>query len=144
MLTEAQILDGFSRKLVEASIVDESLISFPNVEFTEPEVSKNSKWLRLTMLPAETASFGLGHNNSNQHFGLVQISVFMGLGISEYAMLVFADDIVSAFKRGTVIDTEDFRIKINTTPFRLPMLLDTNWAMLPVRIPYLCFAPNPA
>jgi hypothetical protein len=119
-------------------------IAMPNVAFTPPTPGQNVKWLRATFLPADTVGLGVSDSSSNQHYGFLQVDVFHGLGAGELAPLRIAAALIAYFKRGTTVTKDGFTAQIWKTPFRAPMLKDDSWVNVPVRIPYICLAPNPA
>lgn len=125
-------------------------ISLPNIAFTPPAPTPTAKWLRATILPADSASLSVGFSGSNQHYGLLQIDVFYGQGGpnnsggSELAPSRIASAIIQYFKPGTEMTKDGFTARVIRTPYRGQMMKDDPWMMIPVRIPYLCFAPNPA
>ena len=126
-------------------------ISLPNVAFTPPEAKKVEagvtvfgKWLRASFLPAPSSAVTINHDGFNQHYGLMQVDVFYGAGSGELAPGRVASAIIAYFKRGTVLGQDGFTIRIEDTPRRASMLIDGSWAMIPVSIPYRCFARNPA
>ena len=119
-------------------------ISLPNMAFSPPTVSASAKWLRATFLPAQTATIAVGFGSTNQHNGILQLDVFYGQGAGELAPGRIATDIIAWFKRGTEMDAAGFSVLIIRAPYRGPLLRSDPWMMLPVSIPYLAFATNPA
>ncbi len=120
------------------------VISLPNMEFTPPTVSASAKWLRATFLPAQTGTITVNFGGSNQHTGILQLDVFYGQGSGELAPARIATDIIAWFKRGTEMGAGSFTARIIRIPYRGPLLRSDPWMMLPVSIPYLAFATNPA
>lgn len=114
-------------------------ISLPNVAFTPPTAGQNVKWLRATFLPAPTASLPVG-SGSDQYYGIMQVDVFHGQGAGEYAPGRIASAVIDYFKRGTEVSKEGFTARVYRQPSRGPMIKDDPWIMLPVTIPYQCFA----
>lgn len=115
-------------------------ISLPNIEFTPPAVNTVAKYLRATILPADSVALGVAYSATNQHYGLLQIDVFFGSGGGEIAPRRIAAAIVSYFVRGTRLTSNGFNIDINQTPRIGPQTKDGAWTFLPVRIPYQTFA----
>lgn len=115
-------------------------VSYPNTDFTVPQPSKNTQWLRATHMPADTATLGIGITDINQHYGIYQIDVFQGQGIGEPAPGRVASAIIEYFARGTRLTLDGFDVDIVRSPFRGPMIKDDPWVFIPVRIPYLCLA----
>jgi hypothetical protein len=119
-------------------------IALPNVAFTAPVASPTAKYLQAYFLPAPTNGLGLSSNSTNQLYGLFQISVYQGLGGGELAPGRIASAILSYFKFETVVTKDGFSAKVWKQPYRGPGLKDDTWFCIPVTIPYVCFAPNPA
>lgn len=118
-------------------------IAVPNISFTPPVVSPTAKYLRAMILPADTATLGISSSSTNQHYGLLQMDVVFGIGGGEVAPRRIAADIISYFIRGTKIPSNGFSIEVLQTPRLGTTMKDPSaaaWMMLPVRIPYNCFA----
>ncbi|WP_029581939.1 phage tail terminator-like protein [Bradyrhizobium sp. URHD0069] len=126
-------------------------ISLPNIAFTPPPDKTASgstviygKWLKATFLPAPTLGLGVSSNSTNQLYGLLQIDVFHGIGAGEYAPGRIASAILSYFKFETVVTKDGFSAKVWKQPYRSALMTKDAWTQIPVTIPYVCFAPNPA
>lgn len=119
-------------------------ISLPNITFSPPAVSQTATWLRASFLPADTVALGINDESSNQHYGIFQVDVFYGLGGGEIAPARIAADIIAYFKRGTDMRRDGFVARVTAPPWRAAVVQDEPWIMLPVRIPYLCFASDPS
>lgn len=115
-------------------------ISLPNVAFTPPAAGPNVKWLKASFLPAASFETGIAWNAHNQHYGIMQLDVFYGQGAGEYAPGRMASAIIQYFARGTELMKDGYRVRIVKQPYRASMLKDDPWMMIPVSIPYLCFA----
>ena len=116
-------------------------IALPNVPFTPPAVGLTTKYLRASLLPADTEALGVTYAATNKHYGLMQLDVFYGIGGGEVAPRRIAAQIISYFKRGTRMMSNGFTIEIQQTPRVGPQSKDGGWIFLPVRIPYNTFAP---
>lgn len=115
-------------------------IALPNIAFTPPVVSVTAKYLRATILPADTTALGVSYSATNRHYGLFQIDVFFGVGGGEIAPRRIAADIISYFIRGTDMISNGFKITVPQAPRLGPHTVDGVWTFLPVRIPYEIFA----
>jgi hypothetical protein len=117
-------------------------IALPDVAFTPPVPSKTARYLRATHLPAPTATLPLSNSNPNQHYGFLQIDVISGQGAGEIAAKRVGAAIIAYFDRGTVMTKDGFTVRIITKPSLGPFITkqDDPWTLLPVRIPYVCFA----
>lgn len=123
-------------------------IALPNVAFTPPVYTKTAKWLRATFLPADTFSPGVTYSSKNHHRGLLQVDVFHAQEAGEAAPARIAAAVIAYFKRGTAVTKDGFTAEVIAAPSRGPLIKDDvdngPWVMIPVRIPYLCLAANPA
>ncbi len=119
-------------------------VAYPNVEFTPPAVGPTAKWLRATFLPADTLS--PFYASPNRHYGTLQVDVFWGIGGGDIAPARLAADVIAWFKRGSSFRRDGFLVRIIRTPFRGPTIQEDGdpWSMIPVRVPYLCYASDPA
>lgn len=120
-------------------------ISLPNVAFSPPEAKSGNpvvygKYVRATFMPAPSFETGIAWNAHNQHYGVFQLDVFYGQGAGEYAPGRIASAAIASFARGTKLSKDGFTVLISKTPYRGPMIKDDPWMMIPVSIPYLCFA----
>ena len=70
--------------------------------------------------------------------------MFWGLFAGELVPGRIAGQIIAWFKRGTSMTRDGFLINVIQTPYRRALLREDPWAIIPVRIPFICFAPNPA
>jgi hypothetical protein len=118
-------------------------IAQPNVAYTPPAVGTTAKWLRPTFLPVDTLTIGIADSSQNQHYGMLQVDVFYGQGAGEMAPARIASSLVAYFKRGTAVTKDGFTARVWKIPFRAPLMKDDPWVFVPVRIPYIAFAPNP-
>ena len=120
-------------------------VSYPNVDFTPPDKSPTAKWLRATLFPVPSLSPHVSDEGVNTHYGFLQVDIFYGLQGGEIQGTRIAYSLVSYFKRGTVIWRDGFGIRVLRTPYVGPAVKDPeDWWMIPVRIPYTCFASDPA
>lgn len=115
-------------------------IALPNIAFTPPTAGLTAKYLRATILPADTATLGVSYSDTNQHYGLFQMDVFYGTGGGEIAPRRIAAAIISYFKRGTKMVSNGFSVSVDQIPRIGPQVVDGSWTFLPVRIPYQTFA----
>jgi hypothetical protein len=119
-------------------------ISYPNVAFT-PSAAKMGtvygKWLQASFLPAPSFSTDIGFDE-NQHYGVFQLSVYWGAGAGEYEPRRLAAKIVAYFRAGTVIGANGLPVTIYDTPNIASGFKDDPWWVVPVSIPFKCFAPN--
>ena len=119
-------------------------ISLPNVTLKPaPTPANNEKWLEATILPAPTFARGVAYASSNQHYGLLQISLFWCLAQGELKPKIFAGLIADHFKRGTIMDQAGYRVTIYDVPRIAEGRKDEDlWWQVPITIPFKCFAPS--
>ena len=119
-------------------------VSLPNIQFPPPQATPTTGYLRATFLPADSVTLGLARGSSIQHYGLLRVDVFYGLFGGELAPNRVAASVISWFKRGTQLTRSGFTVNVFKAPFRGPMSREDVWVMIPVSIPYIAFAPDPA
>jgi hypothetical protein len=119
-------------------------VSLPNITFVPPTAGQSVAWLRATFLPAATTELSVDYTGSNQHYGIFQVDVFYGQGGGELAPARIAAAVIQWFKRGTKLTKDGFKVEVTRAPRRGSLLRDDPWQMLPVSIPYVAYAPNPA
>lgn len=133
------------------------LISLPNIAFPgknpdgsdkpAPQATSTvggatvfGKYLRASFMPAPSVALGISNTSNNQHYGFMQLDVFYGQGSGEYAPGRIASAIISYFPRGLKLVKDGTTTQIIKQAYRGPMLKDDPWMMIPVTIPYVCFA----
>lgn len=119
-------------------------IALPNIAFSPPTVSATAKYLRATFLPIPSFSLGIDYGGHNQHYGTFQVDVFYGQNGGEIAPGRIAASLIAWFAPGTSLTNSGFTVQIQKTPYRGPLIKDDPWIMIPVSIPYISFATNPA
>jgi hypothetical protein len=125
-------------------------ISYPNIAFTPPAASTKvgtatvyGRWVQASVLPAPTFARGVGYDASNQHYGILQLSVFVGAGAGEPTPKRIAGGAAEHFKRGTVLRANGLPVAVYDTPTIAAGFKDDVWWVVPVSIPFKCFAPSP-
>ena len=119
-------------------------LALPNVNFNQPTPGRDVKWLRATFLPADSFALAIGFDSTIQHYGLMQVDVFYSENSGELAPARIAGEIIALYVRGTDLFSDNFRITIYRAPTVRRAVKDEPWVMLPVIVPYQCFAPTPA
>lgn len=144
MAAESSILSALNTRLSQLTFSPAISVAYPNVSFTPPAPSATAKYLRATHLPADTFSQSVGYEGSLRYGGLYQVDLFTGANFGEPNAVAIAEQIISWFKRGTRLTKNNFVIETDA-PYRMNYEKDAesdSWWMLPVRIPYFCFAKN--
>lgn len=138
---EVAIESALINRLLALSFSPVIPVSLPNVTLTPaPIAGPGVKWLRATFLPADSFAIGIADNAHNQHYGILQVDVFVGLGIGDYAPRRIAAQIAGWFKRGTQVTKDGFIATVYDVPRIARAVEDDPWWMIPVSIPYRCFA----
>lgn len=141
---EVAIESALINRLVALTFSPVIPVALPNVTLTPaPIAGPGVKWLRATFLPADSFAIGISFDAHNQHYGIFQVDVFYGQGSGELAPGRIAASIIAWFKRGTKLTKDGFIIECgvgNDVPKRGRLVEDDPWVMIPVSIPYRCFA----
>lgn len=113
--------------------------SFPtaweNAAYT-PEIGTPFQW--VTLLPAETQNptfAGIGSELAFEQ-GIFQVSIYEPRGVGSGAAAARADALRDQFKRGLTLTSGGVNVKIARTPSIAPALLEADWYVVPVSIPY--------
>lgn len=125
-------------------------IAMPNRAFTPPADKATvsgatvfGKWLRATVLQGETKALSINEDGTNKHYGYLQIDVFHALGAGALAPSRISSAAIAYFPRNTKLTRDGITVEIIDQAYALTGRKDDPWWMIPVRIPYCCFA-NPA
>lgn len=140
---EVAIESALLNRLVALTLSPVVPVSLPNLGFVPPVPGPNVCWLRGTYLPASSTELSIGFQSSNQHYGIFQVDVFYGQGSGDLAPGRIASSVLQWFKRGTILTKDGFSVKIAKLPSRGAAAEASPWIMIPISIPYLCFAVNP-
>lgn len=106
------------RAALETQFDGLSSLGFTNRVFENQEVDLSTfdkgtagiKWIRGTLLPAETSTLSLGANGTDYHQGIFQIDYFNEVGIGAFETDM--DSIANTFKRGTVLTHSGTSVRI--------------------------------
>jgi hypothetical protein len=93
-----------------------------------------AQWL---VSPTVTRSIGRGRL---QYSGILQVTVVYPRNAGVLLATIIADEIVDHFKKGTIIDGDGVRVKINRQPSQATPTPDGAWLRVPVSIIYNCMA----
>jgi hypothetical protein len=113
--------------------------------FKNPDPSAQAQWLRANVLPAPTVSTGIATNAHNLYAGYLQIDVMQGIGGGTAPMARVIAAIAAFFHVGMKLTKDSVTVQIVPDARKQvvsegPMMIDGSWAMIPVSIPYQCFA----
>ncbi len=115
-------------------------ISLPNIAFSPPISTPTTQWLRATYLPVPSLAMGISFDAFIKHYGMMQLDVFQGSGGGSMAPARLAAEAVAYFQRGGTLTKDGFEILFVMSPYRSRAVTDEQWLMVPVSIPYWCFA----
>jgi len=119
-------------------------LALPNIDFSQPTPARGALWLRATILPADSFAPSIGFDSTIQHFGLMQVDIFYSENSGEIAPARIAGSLAMLYRRGTDLFDSGFKVNIYRAPTVRRAIKDEPWLMLPVVVPYQCFAPTPA
>jgi hypothetical protein len=112
-------------------------IAYPNISFTPPD---GETYLEAVLLPNTTVTRSVSASGSNQHQGILQISVMHPVGKGAIPALEVAGQVIEHFTRGTVLHGDGIAVSIIKQPWSAPPMTEPDRIRVPVSIPYLCFA----
>lgn len=101
---------------------------------------KDETFLDVAWLPNETTSLYVGRDAPDWYQGILQIAVMTPENTSLVDAASVVDDVIGYWEKGTVIDGNGFRIKINRQPWPAPSFKDESWDRLPISISYQIMA----
>ena len=96
-------------------------------------------YLSESYLPAATSSIGVEDSSSSQFIGVYQVSIHSNSGDYKLEAQTLADDVAAHFARGTMLDYEDQRVRVEVSSIS-SALLEGNRYMTPVSIHWRSFA----
>jgi hypothetical protein len=135
--TESDIFRALAKK-VDAFAAANGNIAFkvPGKDFPRPS---NTKHLIVDYLPARTERFGINSDSSDEHVGILQISVYWPEDQGIVAPLGLAGTVVNFFKKDTIMEHNGVTLKVSNTPWIAPPLPEPGWVQIPVNVPYQTF-----
>ena len=119
-------------------------ISSPDIPIVESAETSykptiGQEYLSATWLPAPTNTRAVGDGRF-QYNGILQVTVVYPR-LSDVTLATgIADKVVDHFKKGTIIDGDGVRVKINRQPSQATPAPDGAWLRVPVSIVYNCMA----
>jgi len=112
------------------TILDIPEIVYPNIE-VDPSVDG---YVRVNVLPANPDTVGV--KSITWYRGIIQANVYVKLGVGEIVAARYAQKIIGAFPRGTVLTNGTTSIKIDENAQAYNGIVDGGYYMMPVRIVY--------
>lgn len=107
-------------------------VSYPNIEFDKSVISE---YYQVICLPQ--TKFGIGCASFNRQNGFCQVSCYIENNNSEEKAIDMAEVIISAFPRGTRLESGDIRVNIDQPAYYTGGITTSDgWFFVPVTIPF--------
>lgn len=106
-------------------------VAWPAKDF----IPTDSEYVRCTFLPGDTRQATIGDNGYDAITGLFQIDTFTPKGAARSTL---PDDLADHFKRGTILNENDVRLRLRTTSIERPTHGDA-WTITPISITWDTF-----
>jgi hypothetical protein len=113
-------------------------IALPGIPFPAGGAIKPDSYLQATFVPNRTVTRTVGPGRQ-QHIGIIQISVWEKAGRGQVKPLETAGRIISHFAKGTSLEGQGVRVKIDRKPWAAPPLQDAAYVQVPVTVEYVSF-----
>lgn len=98
-------------------------------------------YLKADWLPNRTSGDFMANDSTQEHMGLLQVTVMVPSGSNAQATATgHADSIATHFARGTVIDLSGLRVRIDQPPSVAPAVIEQDRFGVPVTIRYRAFS----
>lgn len=114
-------------------------IAMPGVEFPKKGQAKPSRYLAAFFIPNATRTVTLA-NGTQQHVGLLQVSVFWEAGAGIIKPLDLAGQVIEHFSKDTSLLAGDIKIRVDREPWAAGPIQEPNGISIPVTISYHAFA----
>lgn len=137
--TDAIILASLLDRLIALQFSPALAIAFPDIQFPASGQTKPSDYLAVTFLPNVTGDYDIA-DGSQQHRGILQVSVFYQSGTGLIKPLDIAGEIITHFAKGTTLFKDGLKIVIDRKPYSSPPIQDTDRMQIPVSISYHAFS----
>ena len=135
---EANIFQALVKHLLTLTFTPAQPIAAPNVAFPPAGQTKPKDYLEVTFLPNATNTRTVGQG-SQQHRGIMQVSVHFGSGTGIIIPMQRADLIIAHFPKDLVLYESGIRVKIYRKPYQTPMPPQNGSLIVPVTIQYESF-----
>ena len=111
-------------------------VAWENAPFTPVS---GTVYLKEYYLPATTTGIGVADDSSSQFIGVYQVSIHANSGDYKLEAQTLADNITAHFARGTMLDYEDQKVRIEVSSIA-NALQEGDRYMIPVSINWRSFA----
>lgn len=140
---EANIFAALSARLSLLTFTPALPIAWPNVTFPAAGQQMPNAYLEVTFLPNRTTTRTLAASGSQQHRGILQVTVHTStkdsVGITK--QLERADRVIEHFPLGLKLFQAGIGVKIYRKPYGIPMPPKDGWLSIPVTIEYETYQP---
>lgn len=108
-------------------------VAYPNMAFTPPA---NKKYLRVTHFPNTTDSDFVSNTSTDEHKGILQITVCAPLNSGETQAREIAGLVVEHFPKGMALYRDDVKVRITKRPDCAAKITTDTEIQIPVSIRY--------
>lgn len=133
---ETKIAEALLARLAALVLSPPLPIAWPNLAFTPPA----GAYLQADHLQAPTVNLFLSNADPDMHVGLLQVTVVAPLNQGVIGAVEIAGSIANHFGKGTALDHEGLRVRIEDRPSIAPALVDEDRLRVPVTVTYRVFA----
>jgi hypothetical protein len=136
---EANIFLALYKRLQTLTFTPALAIAGPNVAFPPVGQTKPEDYLEMTFLQNATNTRSVSGSGSQQHMGILQVSVHCGSKTGIIDAMQWADMIIDHFPFGLVLFEGGKKVKISRKPYQIVQPPESGSLMVPVTIPYESF-----
>lgn len=136
MSKSAAIIDALLTKLKAMTLSPSLDLSNPEIPYTPVA---GQEYLEVQVFINETATPYVG-GGKFWYLGILQVTVVYPRFAGIVSAIELADEVIDYFGKGTTIDGEGVRIKINRQPWHGSPRSEDDWLRVPISIPYNCMA----
>lgn len=136
---DANILAALLDHLATLTFSQVLKIAYPGITFPAAGQTKPDNYLAATFLPNQTRTITLA-DGSQQHRGLLQVSVYWKAGAGLVKPLEAAGKIIDHFAKDTTLYSGSLKVRIDAKPWAASPIQEDDRVQIPVTIPYHCFA----
>lgn len=118
-------------------------IAYPDVDFLRPELDGvKLPYLEASIFFAPTETTAVGASASNTINGFLQVDVVYPQGAGAIEPANVAGQVISHFKRGTVLTEGGVKVCINRAPYKMSPIKDPPYTRTPVTIRFEVYEPQ--
>lgn len=129
---DTKIFEALTARL--ATLVTGLPVAWPNVDFKPGQ----GGYLKPSWLPADTVMSAVAQG-THQARGVFQVSVYWPEDDGLTAPLEVAGAVAAHFAKGTKLDRQGVRVRVENPPSVAAALQETGWLQVPVTVPYRAF-----